>query len=89
MRCWAVPGWAPILSSLPIFRHDAHPVVENATMDLQSEIARISRKQNEVRQFVAETHKQDAVVWPFAIGGIIVGAGLFAAGTAFARIMGA
>ncbi len=56
---------------------------------LQSLIARISRKQNEVRQFCAEMHKPPTMPWLFAIGGMIVGAALFGAGAAFMKLLAA
>ncbi|MGB3042317.1 MAG: hypothetical protein WBB98_03935 [Xanthobacteraceae bacterium] len=57
-------------------------------MDLQSEIARLERRQAEARTFCAEMRKPTPMPWPFAIGGIIVGAAIFGAGMMFAKVVG-
>ncbi|PPQ44136.1 hypothetical protein [Rhodopseudomonas palustris] len=67
-------------------------------MTWQEQTARIERQQAEVRAFVAEQRKLKAdwnhrsrdmafAPWQFAIGGMIAGAALFAAGMALVRLL--
>jgi hypothetical protein len=67
-------------------------------MKQQAQIARIERQQAEVRAFVAEQRKFESdwndqcrdmalAPWQFAIGGMIVGAALFAAGMALVKLL--
>ncbi|WP_420132138.1 hypothetical protein [Rhodopseudomonas sp.] len=67
-------------------------------MTWQEQTARIERQQAEVRAFVVEQRKLKAdrnhqcrdmplEPWQFAIGGMIAGAALLAAGMAFAKLI--
>lgn len=61
-------------------------------MNLQQQIARIDRVQDETRKFAAEQRasiaKDARTLWLFPVGGMIVGAALFGAGMAFAKLLG-
>lgn len=61
-------------------------------MDLQEQIARIDRAQEEIRKFAAEQPaliaKDARTLWLFPIGGMIAGAALFGGGMIFAKLMG-
>lgn len=62
-----------------------------ASMDLQEQIARIERHQEETRKFSAETRKllRDASLapWQLAVTLMAAGAGLFGAGAAFVKLV--
>lgn len=69
------------------------------TFDIQEQIERISRSQEETRKFVAEQHKlqaeamkmsrdRDLAPWQIAIAGMTAGAALVGATAAFIKIFG-
>ena len=72
----------------PKYMRYEHSAVETAAMDLQSEIARISRKQNEVRQFCTEMRKPASAPWPLLVASMAAGAALFGGGMLFAKVIG-
>ncbi len=59
-------------------------------MDLQEQIARIGRMQDETRKFVAETRKvtRDPMLapWQLVVTAMAAGAALFGAGAAFMKL---
>lgn len=57
-------------------------------MDIQSEIARIDRMQEETRTFCAEMRKPPPAPWQIAIIGMAAGATLFGGGMVFAKLIG-
>jgi hypothetical protein len=60
-------------------------------MDIQEQVARIEKTQEETRKFAAETRKitRDWALapWQVAIGGMTAGAALFGAGAAFMKFV--
>lgn len=64
------------------------PAVEIAAMDLQTEMDRINRAQDEVRRFCADTRKPEPTLWLFVAGGSLLGATLFGLGMMFERVIG-
>ena len=64
---------------------------EISAMNMTDEIARIEQAQRDVRGYVAAMHKsserENVVAAMFAIGGIALGAALFGAGMAFAKLI--
>lgn len=61
-------------------------------MNLQEQIVRIDRAQEEARKFAAEQRaliaKDARRLWLFPIGGMVAGAALFGAGMAFMKLLG-
>lgn len=61
------------------------------TMDLQEQIARIEKMQEETRKYAAETRKirrdYELAAWQIAITGMAAGAALFGAGAAFIKLL--
>ncbi|MDB5627505.1 MAG: hypothetical protein JWR73_3307 [Tardiphaga sp.] len=69
------------------------------TIDIEEQIARIQRMQEETRKFVSEQHKlqaeaaklardRDLAPWQIAFGGMAAGAALVGATAAFMKIFG-
>lgn len=61
-------------------------------MTLDDQIAYIEQRQREVRRFSAEMRalsvKDARTLWMYPVGGMILGAALFAAGMTFAKLIG-
>lgn len=62
-------------------------------MNLQAEIKRIAQRQEDVRRFSAEMRAASAkdarTLWMYPVGGMILGAAIFAAGMGFAKVIAA
>ncbi len=60
-------------------------------MNLQEQVARIERQQDEARRFSAEMRaasaKDDRTLWIYPISGMIAGAACVAVGMVFARLI--
>jgi tRNA nucleotidyltransferase (CCA-adding enzyme) len=71
----------------------------DVAIDLEEQLARIQRMQEETRKFVSEQHKlqaeaakfardRDLAPWQIAVGGMAAGAALVGATAAFMKIFG-